>query len=73
MSTSNQSFFSFILLLTWLFFYNTHHLFLDGFSFHVEPVSVPNEIRVGSIDFISLHAVREKANDIAIVWILSEA
>jgi len=39
----------------------------------VEPVSVPNEIRVGSIDIISLHAVREKANDIAIIWILSEA
>ena len=73
MSTSHQSFFSLFLLLAWLFFYNTHHLFLDGFPFHVEPVSIPNEIRVSSIDIVSLHAVREKADDIAIVGILGKA
>ena len=73
MSTSHQSFFSLFLLLAWLFFYNTHHLFLDGFSLHVEPVSIPNEIRVSSIDIVSLHAVREKTDDIAIVGILGKA
>jgi len=67
------SFFSLFLLLAWLFFYNTHHLFLDGLSLHVEPVSVPNKVRICSIDIVSLHAVREKTDDIAIVGILGKA
>jgi len=39
----------------------------------VEPVSVPNKVWIGSVDIVSLHAVREKANDVTIVGILSKA
>jgi len=39
----------------------------------VEPVSVPNKVWIGSVDIVSLHAVREKADDVTIVGILSKA
>jgi hypothetical protein len=39
----------------------------------VEPVSIPNEVWVCSIDIVSLHAVGEKADNVAIIGILGKA
>ena len=46
---------------------------LDGFLFKSKSILIPDELRSRNFDDMSLHAGFEKTDDIAVVWILSEA
>jgi len=61
-----------LLLLLRLLVNDIQHLLFDGLLLHLESVLVPDEVGRFGIAAILLHAGLEKANDVAVVWILSE-
>jgi len=69
---SSFSRFGRFLLLLRLLVNDIKHLLFDGFLLHLESVLVPDEVGRFGIAAILLHAGLEKANDVAVVWILSE-
>ena len=67
-----SSFCRFGLLLPYRFVNDILHLLFDGLLLHLESVLVPDEVGRFGIAAILLHASLEKANDVAVVRILSE-
>ena len=63
--------FGFLLLLR-LLVNDIQHLLFDGLLLHLESILVPDEVGRFRIKAILLHAGLEKANDVAVVWVLSE-
>ena len=67
-----SSFCRFGLLLPYRFVDDILHLLFDGLLLHLESVLVPDEVGCFGIKAILRHAGLEKANDVAVVWVLCE-
>ena len=61
------------LLLVGLLLDDVQHLPLDGFFLEYKSVLVPNEVGVLGVESVLLHATFEQANDVPVIWVLSEA
>ena len=49
------------------------HLLLDGFLLEGQSILVPDKLRGGLADSMSLHTWLEQTDDVGVVWILSKA
>lgn len=58
---------------SWVLLDNLEHLLLDEFFFEHQPIFVPDEVGLLRVDIVFLHAPFEQIDDVAVVWILSEA
>ena len=61
-----------LLLLLRLLVNDIQHLLFDGLLLHLESILVPDEVGRFRIKAVLLHAGLEKANDVAVIWVLSE-
>jgi hypothetical protein len=49
-----------------------HHLLFDLLFFEDESVFIPDEVGSFEVESVSLHAALEKADDVGVIWVLSE-
>jgi len=57
--------------LSWLF-YDSHHLLFELLTLSEKTILVPAEVRYSEAKVVSLHALLEQGENVAVIWVLGE-